>query len=206
MEDYRHPVRSRHLGSGFYSSSILGLYQFVDQPIPGQLPGLLRDLRRVRQRVDELADVHEDTVTGMVTYPVAQLLAGPYGDEARKIIRAAWRRCRFLVEGRRDDALQGTRSVREDERLRELSAELITLADGTGVLELCRVEADELCARVAEQIHRTFDSSARAVMTTVLDLKRALLDRLSQARWLSPPLAHSLEQIRQAVVTTNCGT
>lgn len=206
LEDYRHPVRSRHLGSGFYSSSILGLYQFVDQPIPEQLPDLLKDLRRVRQRIDELADLHEDTVTGMVTYPVALLLAGPYGDEARKIIRAAWRRCRFLVEGRRDDALQATWTVREDERLRELSAELITLADGTGVLELCRDEADELCARVAEQIHRTFDSPAQAVMTTVLDLKRALLDRLSRARWLCPPVAHSLEQIRQAVVTTNCGT
>jgi hypothetical protein len=72
LADYRHPVRSRHLGSGFYSSSILGLYEFVGRPVTHELRALLKDLRRVRQRVDELADLHEDTVTGMITYPVAR--------------------------------------------------------------------------------------------------------------------------------------
>lgn len=206
LADYRHPVRSRHLGSGFYSSSILGWYQFVDLPVPDQLPELLLNLRRVRQRIDELADLHEDTVTGMVTYPVALLLAGPRGDEARMIIRAAWRRCRYLIENIRDDALRGTRSVHEDEQLRELSSELIKLAHSAGALERCRAEAEELCARVAGQIHRAFEPSARSVMITVLDLKRALLDRLSRASWANPQPAHTLQEIRRAVVGTNCRT
>lgn len=201
LADYRDPLRTRHLGSGFYSSSVLGLYAYAGVAVPDDLPGILEDLRRVRQRVDELADLHEDTVTGMVTYPVALLLAGPRGGEAREVIGASWARCRALTETSRDDALRGTRLVREDPALRAASARLVELGWRAGALETCRREADELCLELAQRIGKCLDPPAARLLRVVLDLKRALLQRLAQAGWDNVPLAHSLEQMRLDVLT-----
>ena len=201
LSHYADPVRSRHLGSGFYSSSVLGLYAFAGLPVPGALPSILADLRRVRQRVDELADLHEDTVTGMVTYPLALLLLTCAAPRARAVILRAWQRCRELVEHGRDNALTGARAIREDPRLRAASDELLDLLDATGVFETCYRQADTLCADLAERIDAQLDQPAGQRLNAVLDLKRALLDRLAAQHWRSQAPPHTLEQIRRDILT-----
>jgi hypothetical protein len=201
LADYADPVQSRHLGSGFYSSGILGLHAFADLPAPPALAGILRDMGILRQRVDELADLHEDTVTGMVTYPVAALLLTPAAARARPLIEAAWDRCRRLTAAERDDAGSGTRAVREDRKLRAATGELTRLLAESGVLDACYAEADELWRNLSDRVRADLGPAGATVLIPVLDMKRAFLERLAGQSWQDTPPPHTLTGIRAAVLS-----
>lgn len=200
LADYADPVQSRHLGSGFYSSGILGLHAFAGLDAPPGLAEILTAMGTLRQRVDELADIHEDTVTGLVTYPVAALLLTPAAASARPLIEAAWERCRRLTAAERDDAGSAGRAVREDRKLRAVTAELLELLADSGVLETCYAEADELWRYLSTRIPEDLGEVGDRALGPILDLKRAFLERLVDQGWQDTAPPHTFAAIRAGVL------
>jgi hypothetical protein len=205
LADYADPVQSRHLGSGFYSSGVLGLHAFAGLDVPPALAEILAGMGTLRQRVDELADIHEDTVTGMVTYPVAALLLTPAAAKARPLIEAAWERCRRLTGAERDDAGSAARAVREDRKLRAATADLLDLLADSGVLEACYAEADELWQYLSARIPDDLGDVGGRALFPVLDLKRAFLERLADQGWQDVAPPHTFAGVRAAVLACGSG-
>ncbi|MCH6159956.1 hypothetical protein [Streptomyces marispadix] len=203
-ELYRDETLSRHLGSGFYSSSVLGLNAYFDLPQPSNLPDILRDMRRLRQRVDELSDelsdLFEDTVTGLLTYPVAKLLISPeYHESAAKTILAIWEESEKIVAQHRGRPDHANKAMRTSGHLSKSFRDLMDLSIDAGVLEECRIEAHKLWCRIRGEL-QGLDSAIADPLAIVVDLKRAFLERLSEAAWNDDPPSHTFADIRRQVL------
>lgn len=200
LEAYRDPVRSRHLGSGFYSSSIRGLYAYFRLSPPAEMGEILLDMRRLRQRVDELSDIHEDTTTGLLNYPVTRLLSMPaHHPYAVNLITNIWRRSQYLIESAGNDASRTNSIVMADPALVRMQADLTELLLTSGVMANCYREAKALWQNVRARIRAFLDHAIAEVLCIVVDLKMAFLQRLSMAEWLDTPPGHTFDDIRSAI-------
>jgi len=184
LSAYNHPVCSRHLGSGFYSSSIRGLYAYFRIEIPDSLNSILPDMRRLRQRVDELCDLFEDTATGLINYPVALLLSvGDYRARATELIMAMWDQCRRITGSRASDAGRTSLALLADPALQHMHSALLQMLEESGALSKCYAEASDLWMDIRGRTSRTMPESIADVIRVVVDLKRALLERIAKSNW-----------------------
>ncbi|MFG3420584.1 hypothetical protein [Micromonospora sp. NPDC048063] len=195
---YRTNDRSRHLGSGFYTSGLLGLLAYVAQPVPEGLAEVLRKMRRLRQRVDELADLFEDTATGLVSYPVARGLADlAVSLDLRMLVGQLWRRARHVIDGRGRDAAELNRALVGDPELIEVHRAVLETLVSSGIMRECRQEADALWSEIALDL-AAMDPRFGEPLTAVIDLKRALLDRLEINGWQDDPPPHTFLDMAEA--------
>ncbi|PZG16112.1 hypothetical protein C1I95_18310 [Micromonospora craterilacus] len=195
---YRTDVRSRHLGSGFYSSVLLGLLAYIEEPVPDGLADILRDMRRLRQRVDELADLFEDTVTGLVSYPVAKGLAEPeLKVDLRRLIRKLWTRSQQVIDSRGRDAGVLNRALAGDPELVQTHGAVLEMLVSSGIMRECYRETDALWHELALNL-QALDPRFGEPLTTIIDLKRALLDRLAMNGWHDHPPPHTFQDMIEA--------
>ena len=200
LEGYQDPVRSRHLGSGFYSSSIRGLYAYFRLSPPPKMAEILLDMRRLRQRVDELSDIYEDTVTGLLTYPVARLLSMPaHHSHAVSLITHIWHRSRYLIASAGNDVGRSNSILMMDSVLVHMQADLTELLLASGVMVNCYREAEALWQNIRTGIRVHLDQAIAEVLRIVVDLKMAFLQRLSMAEWVDTPPGHTFDDIRSAI-------
>lgn len=184
LSTYRDPVRSRHLGSGFYASSIRGLYAYFGIEIPDPLAGLMPGMRRLRQRVDELCDLFEDTSTGLISYPVALLLnTARYRDRATELVTALWERSKQVIGSGAGDAGKASLALVADAELQREHAILLRLLEESGVLARCYAEASSLWRDMRATASRTLPEPVSDIIRVVVDLKRALLERIANSNW-----------------------
>ncbi len=197
---YQDPVRSRHLGSGFYASSITGVYAFFDLYPPSALIDIITDMRRLRQRVDEISDIFEDTATGLISYPVARLLSeSTHHSPATEAIRAVWNRSRELLATTGPDAGRMNAMLRGDVMLGEAQSKVMDLLVASGVMASCYGEAAELWKVIRDKIRKFLDIPTGEVLGIVIDLKRAFLERLALSGWADVPPGHTFNDMRFAV-------
>lgn len=184
LSAYRDPVRSRHLGSGFYASSINGLYAYFRLDIPDPLAEILPDMRRLRQRVDELCDIFEDTATGLITYPIALLLdTEGYRDRATALIAALWTRAGQIIRIGADDAGKTSLMLVADAELQYKHAVLLQMLEESGALAQCYTEASELWLTIRTKASLALPDPVSDIIRVVVDLKRALLERTANSNW-----------------------
>ncbi|MFI7551386.1 hypothetical protein ACIBQ2_16700 [Micromonospora sediminimaris] len=195
---YRMDVRSRHLGSGFYSSGLLGLLAFLGEPVPDGLTERLRDMRRLRQRVDELADLFEDTVTGLVSYPIAKGLAEPMlKAHLRPLISRLWTRAQQVIDSHGRDAGVLNRALAGDPELNETHSAMLEMLVSGGIMRECYREADALWREIALGLD-VLDPRFGEPLMSIIDLKRALLDRLATNGWHDDPPPHTFQDMIEA--------
>lgn len=184
LSAYRDPVRSRHLGSGFYASSIRGMYAYFGMAMPDEFTDILPDMRRLRQRVDELCDLFEDTATGLICYPVALLLdTDGYRDRATELVTGIWARSMQVVGPCVNDAGKASLALISDAELQYRHALLLQLLEESGALAQCYAEASELWLALRNQAARALPEPVSDIIRVVVDLKRALLERLANSNW-----------------------
>jgi hypothetical protein len=184
LSTYRDPVRSRHLGSGFYASSIRGLYAFFRIAIPDSLDSMLPDMRRLRQRVDELCDLFEDTATGLISYPLALLLNDSrYRSRATRLITAMWERSKAIIGAHVRDAGKASLALRADTELQRAHDALLKMLEQSGVLSRCYAEASALWQKIRDHASLTLPEPLADIILVVVDLKRALLERIACSHW-----------------------
>jgi hypothetical protein len=184
LSAYNHPVNSRHLGSGFYSSSIRGLYAYFRITVPDSLNSILQDMRRLRQRVDELCDLFEDTATGLINYPVALLLSvGDYRARAVGLITAMWDQCKRIIGSYASDAGRTSLTLLADPALQHMHSALLQMLEESGALSKCYAEASDLWTDIRSRAGRAMPEPIADIIRVVVDLKRALLERIAQSNW-----------------------
>jgi hypothetical protein len=184
LDSYQDPVRSRYLGSGFYASSILGLYAYFAVPPPARLAGIITEMRKLRQRTDELSDLFEDSVTGLITYPVARLLALPrFHDDAASLLRSMWSRSKEIIRVSGSHAGQTSSSLLSDPGLQERHAGLMEMLENSDVLAACYAEASRVWYATRRQAAGCLPAPVADIVQVVLDLKRALLERMACSHW-----------------------
>ncbi|MFC4108019.1 hypothetical protein [Micromonospora zhanjiangensis] len=195
---YRESDQSRHLGSGFYSSGVLGLLAFIGARVPDGLVEVLRDMRRLRQRVDELTDLFEDTVTGLVSYPIAMGLGRPgIAADLRKLIDRLWGRSQQIIgSGERDAGRLNLELTRDPELIETYESVLDVLLAG-GIMRECHREADVLWERIASNLAE-MDACFGVPLTAIIDLKRALLDRVASTDWRDDRPPHTFLEMVEA--------
>ncbi|MFY1576403.1 hypothetical protein ACN26Z_16090 [Verrucosispora sp. WMMD703] len=195
---YRMDVRSRHLGSGFYSSGLLGLLAYLGKTVPDGLADELRDMRRLRQRVDELADLFEDTVTGLVSYPVAKGLAEPtLNAHLRHSISKLWTRAQQVIGSHGRHAGVLNRALADDPELNETHSAILEMLVSGGIMRECYREADTLWREIALGLD-ALDPRFGEPLLAIIDLKRALLDRLAMNGWQNNPPPHTFQDMIEA--------
>lgn len=165
------------MGSGFYSSSIMGMLTFFGVPIPHGLGAILADMRRLRQRIDEIADLYEDAMTGLISYPVARLLCLDMQGATGKIVVDSWNRTRNLVVGMEHDAGRLNEKILGDSILRSCYDVLHRRLIESGVLSECYQEAADLWSSIAGRIEGELGGQFSSALLPVIDLKRCLLER-----------------------------
>jgi hypothetical protein len=199
LESYADPVRSRHLGSGFYASSIRGLYAYFATALPARLADIISEMRRLRQRVDELSDLFEDTVTGLITYPVARLLALPrFHDEAGNLLRCMWSRSKEVIGATGSHAGSASSALLQDPCLQEQHAVLVEMLEGSGVLAVCYAEASTVWSTARRLAEQYLSPVVADIVVVVLDLKRALLERMACSQW-DDSIGHTFFDILNSV-------
>lgn len=198
VEEYLTALTSRHLGSGFYSSSIMGGLAYAGFEIDDALRELLVDLRRLRQRVDELADLFEDAATGLISYPVALALESPaYGHAITTAVQRLWSNVKALLSvADRDDAARTSSMVTEDAAVRREFAVLLANIVESGAIRRCYDEAHRLWISITERL-AVREMPIRDPLRIVVDLKRAFLERLMDQDLVDHPPPHSFEDVRR---------
>lgn len=201
IDHYADETISRHLGSGFYSSSILGLMAYVGRNASEEQRRALRQMRRLRQRVDELSDLKEDCVTGLITYPVAVLLESEGSNRSRDLLKNIWDRSRQIVQsGDGRDPLELASRIESDLDLDNAFGLLMARLVQKGILEQCQREAELLWMHIRDDLPRAFDPGGAKVLSVIIDLKRAFLDRLAAADWIDLRPQHSFLGLRERIL------
>lgn len=199
FHEYLESPRSRHLGSGFYSSSIGGLNAFFCEDTSPATSALLANMRRLRQRIDEISDLYEDLMTGLLTYPVVLgLMSHTDGRPPLDFyIRAAWNKSLDIVRAYTGNARSTIQHVIGDQDLQESFSEIFETLVEVGALDQVYIEALNLCERIEDEVRATVPDREQEVYLLVLDLKRAYLERLRLQGWMDLPPEHTFLAIRQ---------
>lgn len=199
---YADPVRSRHLGSGFYLSTVESLNALFGQQTAPAFADVLGEMRILRQRVDELADLRQDIMTGLVTYPVALALwhSERAGGGLADLVRSVWVECRLVAESyvgnARESIAIGVDSARTQKLYAELGGELVA----SPAIATCVSEAETKAYRIVQAARRVLPAGEAECIEVIVNLKRAFLDRLVAAEFEDLPPPHSFEDMRTSVI------
>lgn len=112
LKRYLEEPSSRLNGSGYWELMVRAAYIANSQrEVPQNLVVYAQSLRRLRQIVDETADIEEDLRSGLITLPTLLAMARDKEDRVRNCIRSAWL----------DQAYQGRENILSDARSEILS-------------------------------------------------------------------------------------
>lgn len=122
-------------------------------------------------------------MTGLITYPIARLLALPeHQEDAGRLLRGIWNRSREVI---RDVSHAGyaAYSLHGDHRLRQDHGNLMAMLDSSGVLAACYVEAAGVWSAIRQQARECLPPPVADIVRVIVDLKRALLERMALSHW-----------------------
>lgn len=129
LDTYLHSPTSRLLGSGYWEVMARAAFVQRGMAFPEYLRQLDHKLRKLRQLVDELADVEEDIRGGLVTLPILHALVNHINPgEVQREIMCIWqggntRRLReLLVEAQTAEWVREKAQLLHAESMRELDA------------------------------------------------------------------------------------
>jgi hypothetical protein len=167
LKEYLESSTSRLQASGYWELMVKGSFASHGVEAPPELVSILRRLRKLRQIVDEIADLDEDIRAGLVTTPVLYALCKDTGSgQVSEAIRSLWRRQRN-EPGAPDD---------------DLIAQIRKLVEELGGLEASHKEADFVWREACQDCVEAFGDRGSDYLV-LLDIKRAKLDYLSKNGW-----------------------
>lgn len=164
LQGYLESPSSRLLGSGYWEVMVRGSFSGRGAVPPAALIDVVRELRRLRQVVDEVADFEEDLLAGLVTLPLLFALNEGDGGCLRRLVRRLW-------------GMESEHSGRSA-LLGEIRA---AVADLNG-FRRCHDLADGLWRDAVARCESELDGRG-AWFALLLDLKRAKLAELAGAGW-----------------------
>jgi hypothetical protein len=160
LREYLESQTSRLLGSGYWEVMVRGAFSGHGAVPPDALIEVVRELRRLRQVVDEVADFEEDLRAGLVTLPLLFALIEGDGGALREMVLGLW------------DAPERAEPV----------GEIRAAVTALGGFERCCELADGMwrgaVARCADEL-----GERGAGFAALLDLKRAKLAELAENGW-----------------------
>ena len=134
--------------------------------------------------MDELCDLFEDTATGLINYPVALLLsAGGYRARAARLVTAMWNQSKRIIGSHVSDAGRTSLALPADQTLQHMHSALLRMLEESGTLSKCYAEASDLWVDIRNRVSRTMPEPMADIIRVIVDLKRALLDRIAQSNW-----------------------
>jgi hypothetical protein len=140
-----------------------------------------KDMRLLRQQLNELEDFFTDLICGFVKKPAAQLLNDRrFGRKFKKLITS-----QIWTSENLNNIKENSLNTDEVEFLNWLSKtdycrESIDLFINSGVAEKLYIEIDNLCFRIIENIENALIGTNYFDLLTVVLLKKALLERLNK--------------------------
>lgn len=189
LKKYLDTPQSRHLGSGFYASSIHACFGYYNKDIPEKIRELTRLMRILRQRVDEIADIQEDISSGLVTYPIALLfreLNQSHRYELIGNIEKMWCYAVEKIKHKKHNTLLLKDFFKNDPRLTDylnlLKSEMVT----NNIYDILQSEIENiasLCHSLISDISKENSCVDFTDMHIIIDLKSAFLDRLKNQKW-----------------------
>jgi hypothetical protein len=167
LTEYLHSPTSRILASGYWELMVKGSFASHGVAAPPELISVLRSLRKLRQIVDEIADLDEDIRTGLITLPILYALRqdGARG-QVGEAIRVLWRHQR-----NEPDAPDG-----------DLIAHVRKLVEEAGGFEASHEEADSVWRDACKDCAESLGDRGSDYLV-LLDIKRAKLEFLSKNGW-----------------------
>jgi hypothetical protein len=166
LDEYLCSENSRLLGSGYWEVMVRGAFASHGMLPPKGATDVVRELRRLRQIVDEIADFDEDVAAGLITAPLIFALHTADGDDRlMAVVRSLWRTPVSDIADRRAAVV----------RLRDLVAD-------HGGFELAAQHADRIWATQVETCGNQMGHEGLGFIV-LLDLKRAKLQELKAANW-----------------------
>jgi hypothetical protein len=203
IEKYLNSNRSRHLGSGFYESGIRSVFGFNGVECPKFFSILLPDMRRLRQRVDEIDDLFEDLFSGIVSYPLLLLLTTKSSDTAKVHILVSW------------DYVQNSISVLISDRssIRKMISDDLYLQNKVFVIKELLLE-EKIFQKVYLEAHCIWETCCKTVIESIgkqdghdlliiLDQKRAFLERIKKHNWNNKYVQVDLNNFLKDVINVN---
>lgn len=179
---------SRLLGSGFYEATIIASLSISSVSITSDMRLMTKNMRRLRQLVDEIADYDEDIRAGELTLPYLYLLDNKrYTVKASDLITRLWDRSKTIINGSEIQSELFDR-LKNDSVAKLLVAELHILLQKSKSFERCYLEADQLWREVVTSLSANFNNHNYFDLLLSVTLKRAFLERLKKANWIDKPL------------------
>jgi hypothetical protein len=180
LRKYQEIKKSRLMGSGYWEITIRAAFTSHGERLPSFMEEIARKLRILRQLVDEAADAREDICAGLITYPFLILLSNPkYASRALKLIKRLWSYSPKIV-------LADTfHEVQDLHRLLVLSGAFLRLHQ----------EIDKLWKDLNQLIETDIPRNNAWTFLSLIDLKRAAIDRIRLNNWKDIPLEHNIEMI-----------
>jgi hypothetical protein len=167
LTEYLHSPTSRIFASGYWELMAKGSFARHGAAAPPALISVLRRLRKLRQIVDEIADLEEDIRTGLVTIPVLYALrADKDRGQIGEAVRSLWRHQKAEPDAPDDDLVAHVRKLVEEARGFEASLE----------------EADSVWRDACKDCAESFGDQGSDYLV-LLDIKRAKLESLSRNAW-----------------------
>jgi hypothetical protein len=174
LNTYLTTDESRLMASGYWEVMVRGAFAAHTGTPASDMMAIVRNLRRLRQLVDEIADFADDLRAGLVTAPT--LFAATNGDATKleQTIDSFW-------TTQRPD-----RSPASSERLDDI----VRLVDQDGGFEAAYTYADEMW-HASVQLCESLPVPKDGILA-LLDLKRAKLEMLRENGWVGQATGHVL--------------
>ncbi|MCL4873544.1 hypothetical protein KJ039_05640 [bacterium] len=190
---------SPFLGSGFYEATIRSALKINGKKENPYLINWLRDFRKLRQMIDEIADIEEDIRVGRLTYPVLLGLEKPFvGKEISSIVKNIWNLSRPIIKDNRASDMETILKLNTNEEIKKSVSILYDLLNDAHVWDELYEKTEELCLKLLNNIEYAFlESKNPTGLILILLLKRAFLERLRKQNWRDLPLG-SLSVAEQA--------
>ncbi|MCQ3921643.1 MAG: hypothetical protein DPW13_11905 [Planctomycetes bacterium] len=145
--------------------------------------------RKLRQLVDEIADVPEDIRAGRLTFPIlAALSSKAHGNAVKRTVRAIWKETLPVFLGGRGDDLASIRFLDHNQEIARLVPTLIGEVDQAGGFAHAFEECEHLHTRAMASLVLAFPYPKTWRMMQLVMLKMAFAERLKRQNWIDTPV------------------
>lgn len=183
LKRYNSSQFTRLMGSGYWEIGVRVAFLVHGQSAPPEFDEISKKMRMLRQLTDEIADVHEDIFAGFLTYPMLLLLDNPhYSNMAKEIIKVLW------------SDQNSTNSLTSPEYLY-----LHKILEESEVFEKLYKDIDLLWKDLSVLIEQNVPVDAFPLFISLIDLKRAFLERIRINGWFDKPLNYDVGTIFMAL-------
>lgn len=189
IEKYLTSELSALVGSGFYEVTIRAAMQIIEEDITNDQMVFMKDFRRLRQIVDEIADVVEDVRVGRVTLPFLLALLNPkYKKQVDNLIRDIWKTSNEVIDNYSHSKNRLISELSQDPKLKALTDTLYDKLIKSGVFDLTYNIAEQIFTNVVSGLKTHFPRHNMDGLVRIAYLKKAFLERLKRQNWRDVPL------------------